>query len=141
MFGYLAKEILQVLQDDSYEKVTIFLGANKGALPSIHPYRLKNAIQKIIPSHDHIDELKLTRQGKLLTTTSSLEMTHQILDIQELGEIPVSPIFQRESITTRFLLHDIPTDVSCREITVDLIDVGIYSWENGRFTRNIEGQI
>lgn len=135
------REIIQTLQNDSVEDITIFLVSSAGAIPRIHPRRLKVEIQKIIPSHANIETLRLTQQGKLLAITKSAETALQILDIQALGDIPVSPVLQPECITTRFLLHDIPTDVSCRELAEDLQDAGIFCWEVRRFSKNLHGQI
>lgn len=135
------REIIQFLQSDNVNDITIFLGSNGGAIPSIHPRRLKVEIQKIIPGHANIETLRLTRQGKLLFVTKDTETANQILDIQALGNIRVSPVLQPECITTRFLLHDIPTDVSCKEIAEDLKEAGIVCWEVRRFTKNLSGQI
>lgn len=133
-------EIIQLLEHDRAEDITIFLVANSGVIPSVHPRRLKEEIKKIIPGHANIETLRLTRQGKLLFVTKSAETAQQIISIQALGNIPVTPVLQPECITTRFLLHDIPEDVSCKEIAEDLYEAGISCWEVRRFIKYTNGQ-
>lgn len=47
--------------------------------------------------------------------------------------------FATGGITTRFLLHDIPVDISCEELYMDLTEIGIYPLEVRRFTRRMQG--
>lgn len=61
------------------------------------------------------------------------------MDIQELGDIPVTPTLQHECITTRFLIHDFPTYILCEEIAQDLQEVDIHVWEVRRFSINVNG--
>lgn len=64
---YLAlspEKITQVLQNNTYENIAIFLDAIKGVIPSVHSRYLKQVIQDIIPNHAQIETLKLIEQGK-----------------------------------------------------------------------------
>lgn len=136
-----AQEISQVLQNGTSDHITIFSTANYDSIPSIHPKRLKTASNNHPYQYQH-NQVN-TSQGKLLAVTSSAETALEIMYIQELGSIPVKPVMQHECIciNTRFLLHDIPTDIPCEEIAQGLMEVGKYVWEVRRFSRNIQRTI
>lgn len=80
-FNY-SKTLLSPWISYKFCKMTVFLVVNTGTIPCAHPRRLIEEIQLIIPSHGHTGTLTLTRQGKLLAITLSVEKAQQILRIQ-----------------------------------------------------------
>lgn len=59
----------------------------------------------------------MTKQGKIILLTQSVETAIQVLQLTSIANVPLNPRVQFESITKRFLLYGIPTDVSCEEVT------------------------
>ena len=121
------------------DSILVFLEGKDGPLTHLHPKRLKDDLVSKISNHANIDNLKLTRQGKLLVVTRSADTAAQVLSLRELVSVPVTPHLQTESITSRFLLHNIPTDVTCQEIAEELLCNNITSIEVRRFMRGNSG--
>lgn len=59
-------DILAAASEFGVGDVTVILAANKGSIPSLHPKALKEAIASQVSTHNNIDYIKLTRQGKPL---------------------------------------------------------------------------
>lgn len=70
--------------------VSVTLSANIASIPATHPKILKEAIVYQVPSHNYIEFMKITRQGKLFVHTQAAETAIQILKIKSLLNIPVT---------------------------------------------------
>ncbi|GBN67465.1 hypothetical protein AVEN_99350-1 [Araneus ventricosus] len=64
--------------------------------------------------------MKFTRQGKIIFTTQDPVCAAQLLALEKVVNTPVSTNIIWENITSRFLLHDIPTTVSLSEVAAEL---------------------
>lgn len=129
------EEFFRAAATEGLGAITIFVEGRGGTLPSIHPRTLKADIADQVPKYKEIEVLKQTKNNKLVIVTNSAEAAYQILKIQSLGNYPVSPRIQYESITSRFLLHNIPVEVTCNEIAEELNEGGIAVYEIRRFMR------
>lgn len=101
---YSQAEMVKFAQLSSNETITLFIEGQTGALPIIHPKRLKTEIEQKINDYAAIDSIKETKQGKILVITHSIDTVIQVLQLTSIADTLVTPRVQFESITTRFLL-------------------------------------
>lgn len=134
-----AADLLDRAKGENLNEIVILFEATEGGIPASHPRHLKQSIIQKVTSPNKIEFLKRTRQGKFIAITKDLATANELLRIQELIQTPVRSSIQIENITTRFLLHSIPTDVSCEEIAQELWERGIACYEVRRFCRGGEG--
>ncbi|GFY17075.1 uncharacterized protein TNCV_1088511 [Trichonephila clavipes] len=66
--------------------------------------------------------MSFTRNGKLRFATSDPVCAIQILSLDQLFNISVNASVIWEGITSRFLLYEIPTNVSLEELSAELQD-------------------
>lgn len=123
----------------SSDVITLFIEGQTGAFPAIHPKRLKTDLEKNIQDYAAIDSVKITKQGKILLLTHSVDTAAQVLQLQAIADVPVTPRIQYDSITTKFLLYGIPVDVSCEELADELVYNGVHVLEIRRFLRKNQG--
>lgn len=115
-------EAINYAADNGCEKFVIFISANSNGIPKNNPKRLKDDIKGKISRHSQIDDLKFTRDNKIVITTSSRECALEVCKITNILNVNVAPTIQRNSITKRFLLRNIPVDSPLPEIEEELIE-------------------
>lgn len=70
-------------------------------------------------------ESRLSRQRKITLYTHNAVTAVQALSIRNFLNIPVSALLLNENISTRFLLHNMDPQVSCKDITEELEYSGV----------------
>ncbi|GBM39422.1 hypothetical protein AVEN_126307-1 [Araneus ventricosus] len=88
-------------------KFTFILEAQSGSLPKQYPKSLKENIRQKVTTTKYIEEMFISRQGKLLLKTQEHHMAKELCYIQAIMGIPIRSKIQVEHITSRFLLHNI----------------------------------
>lgn len=121
---YPPAELVKFATLCSNNVIMLFIEGQSGALPIIHPKRLKADLEKQITDHAAIENVKVTKQGKIILLTQSIDIAFQMLQL--IVNVPVIPRVQYNSITSRFLLYGIPIDVSCEELTDKVIYNGVH---------------
>lgn len=86
-------------------------------------------IEKQIINHAVIDRIKITKQGRMVLLTQSVNAAIHVLQLTPIANIPVNLHVQFKSITTRFLLYCISVDISSEGIANELIYNGIHVLE------------
>lgn len=105
-------------------------------LPRNKPKSLGSEINKLIPDHKSIDNLKFTRDNKIEITTSNPICAEQVCAITNLLGLAVVTSLQLDNLTTKFLLRDIPTDINLNEVAFEIEECNdIYVTEIRRFTK------
>lgn len=131
-------EQLELCYEAGGRDFVIFVSANNGGIPKSHPYYLKKELNGCINDHQHIQECKFTNNGNLLIITKNRECASQALRINKICGVETHSRLQMEKITSRFLLHDIPTEVELEELAAELSMNGINCSEIRRFTRKVK---
>ena len=127
---------LQFAFANGLNQVCIFLEPSTGSFPKNRPSILKHEIDSKVPSHDKIHCVKFTRTNKLLFETSDANCAQEIIKIDKLLDVPVTPYVQSDNITSRFVLHDIDPSISLMELGAEIQATNdIKVKELRRFTR------
>ncbi|GBN59752.1 hypothetical protein AVEN_217764-1 [Araneus ventricosus] len=99
-------ELVLLLCQKQFETINIVI-ANKGSSskkPRSNPFQLHSYIKKVVPEHSNITNMKYTRQGKFLFSTSDPVCAVKLLALQNVLDIPVSTDGIWENITSQFLI-------------------------------------
>ena len=130
-------ESFSIAVREGIDLISLVVVAQQDRLPHSHPKKIKDEISSLIPHHENIESLNLTRQGKLFITTKATTTAQEILGITSLLGIPVNVYIQTETITSRFILR-IDSTVSCVDIASELTAEGLAILEVRRFMRNTQ---
>ncbi|GIY22486.1 uncharacterized protein CDAR_464901 [Caerostris darwini] len=106
-------------ENGAHSFVIVFEVAN-GSTPRAHPKVLKDNISSKISTLKHIEFMRITRQNKLLFFTSHYDTAKELVNIKAILGVPVNASLYTEKISTRFLLHNIPTDIPLSELAFEL---------------------
>ncbi|GBL86160.1 hypothetical protein AVEN_89181-1 [Araneus ventricosus] len=85
-------ELVLHLCQKQFETINIVI-ANKDSsskMPRSSPFQLHSYIKQVVPEHSNITNMKYTRQGKLLFSTSDPVCAAKLLALQNVLDIPVS---------------------------------------------------
>ncbi|GBL79846.1 hypothetical protein AVEN_28913-1 [Araneus ventricosus] len=120
--GKSTKELVLRLGQSGYEDINVLISNAdpNSRFPQLNPFTLQSFIKDKINRHTSIQNMKFTRQGKIILTTQDPECASQLLNLEKVVNIPVSTNEIWENITSRFLLYDIPTRVSLPEVAAEL---------------------
>ncbi|GBL92603.1 hypothetical protein AVEN_123780-1 [Araneus ventricosus] len=120
--GKSTNELVLRFGQSEYEdiKVLISNADPNSRFPQLNPFTLQSFIKDKINRHTSIQNMKFTRQGKIILTTQDPVCAAQLLNLERVVNIPVSTNVIWENITSRFLLYDIPTTVSLPELAAEL---------------------
>ncbi|GFX94027.1 uncharacterized protein TNCV_3413891 [Trichonephila clavipes] len=118
------KELVLRAGQRKISEINMFLENKQksSSIPKINPQLLYMEIKSKIPKFDQISNMSFTRNGKLRFATSDPVCAIQILSLDQLFNISVNASVIWEGITSRFLLYEIPTNVSLEELSVELQD-------------------
>lgn len=90
-------------------------------LPSMNPIELKKDIKdKINKKIDKINNLKYTRNGKIIISTDDADCAVEVLKIQKLLNTEVKLNVIWENITSRVLIHNIQTSIKLESLYKEL---------------------
>ncbi|GBO04910.1 hypothetical protein AVEN_22236-1 [Araneus ventricosus] len=120
--GKPANELVLQLCQKQFEAINIVI-TNKNSsanMPCWNPFQLHTYIKQAIPKHPNITNMKYTRQGKLLFSTSDPVCAAKLLALQNVLDTPVSTDVFWENISSRFLIPDIPTKTTLEELAKEL---------------------
>ena len=121
---------------------TLFICSEIGGIPNNKPKTLKDEITNKITSHTKIDSLKFTRQRKIVIETKSEECAIEVLQLKQLLNVNVKVNLLRESVTSRFLLRNIPVNITLKELYEELCEENdIKILELCRFTRKVVNEV
>lgn len=113
---------LQKASDNGANNFNIFLKSTETkSIPKTDPRRFKREIIEKVSNSKKIDNLRYTRNGSILLSTRDVACAVEICKISELLGVSTTHRVIWENISTRFLIYDIPTDVSLNELAQDLI--------------------
>ncbi|GBN76332.1 hypothetical protein AVEN_237799-1 [Araneus ventricosus] len=122
MSGKPINELVLHLCQKQFETINIVI-ANKDSsakMPRSNPFQFHSYIKQAVTEHANITNMKYTRQGKLLFSTSDPVCAAKLLVLQTVLDTPVSTDIIWENITSRFLISDIPTKTTLEEIADEL---------------------
>ena len=119
---------------DGEDQISLLIIAKENKLSQQHPRQLKEELSTKITNPQLLDNLVLSRQGKLILTTKDIKTANEILKIESLLGVATNSFIQLETITSRFLLRIDPS-VSCSDIAAELLDQGEHVHEIRRFEK------
>ncbi|GFW59131.1 uncharacterized protein TNCV_2780621 [Trichonephila clavipes] len=138
------KELVLRAGQRKISEINMFLENKQkpSSIPKINPQLLYMEIKSKIPKFDQISNMSFTRNGKLRFATSDPVCAIQILSLDQLFNISINASVIWEGITSRFLLYEIPTNVSLEELSAELQDSNNFAIvEIRRFIKSAEKQI
>ncbi|GFX76055.1 uncharacterized protein TNCV_3718261 [Trichonephila clavipes] len=108
------KELVLRAGQRKISEINMFLENKQkpSSIPKINPQLLYMEIKSKIPKFDQISNMSFTRNGKLRFATSDPVCAIQILSLDQLFNISVNASVIWEGITSRFLLYEIPEELS-----------------------------
>ncbi|GIX78398.1 hypothetical protein CDAR_313651 [Caerostris darwini] len=117
-------ELVLRLGEKSFEEIHIICQHSdaKLKLPRSNPFLIQADIKKHVNRHDHITNMKFSRQGKLIFSTADPVCAAQILNLDKILETPISTAVTFENITERFLIFDIPTNLPLSELAAEIMN-------------------
>ncbi|GFT07082.1 uncharacterized protein TNCV_1416041 [Trichonephila clavipes] len=103
-------------------EINILVENSQGSsrIPKSNPQLLNAEIKKKIARHENIKSMSFTRNGKIRFSTLDPVCAAQILSIEKISNVSVKTNILWEGITSRFLIYEIPLDISLNEIAKEL---------------------
>ncbi|GBO31366.1 hypothetical protein AVEN_255508-1 [Araneus ventricosus] len=89
-------------------------------LPHSNPFLVQAFIKQVVNRHDNIENMKYTRQGKILFTTKDPLCAVQLLSLTKFMETDISIDVIWENICSRFLIFDIPVNTPMEELAKEI---------------------
>ncbi|GBL74157.1 hypothetical protein AVEN_231045-1 [Araneus ventricosus] len=120
--GKSVNELLMRLGNLQYEEINIIISnADKTKkMPQTNPFLVQDFIKKSINSHQLIDNIRHTRQGKIQFTTKDPICAVQLLSLTKFMDTDVSTDVIWENISARFFITDIPTTAPLGELANEI---------------------
>ncbi|GBN37012.1 hypothetical protein AVEN_74995-1 [Araneus ventricosus] len=113
--------VLRAGQKQFNEIKVIVSNADKNKkLPHSNPFRVQAFIKQVVNRHESIENMKYTRQGKILFTTKDPICAVQLLSLNKFMETDINTDIIWENICSRFLIFDIPTDTPMEELAEEI---------------------
>ncbi|GBL97969.1 Regulatory-associated protein of mTOR [Araneus ventricosus] len=122
MSGKSTNELVLHLCQKLFETINIVIANknNSAKMPRWNPFQLHTYIKQVIPEHPSITNMKYTRQGKLLFSTSDPVCAAKLFTLQTVLDTPVSTDVIWENISSRSLITGIPTKTTLEELAEEL---------------------
>ncbi|GBM18542.1 hypothetical protein AVEN_47935-1 [Araneus ventricosus] len=89
-------------------------------LPHSNPFRVQAFIKQVVNRHDNIENMKFTRQGKILFTTKDTICAVHFLSLTKFMDTDISTEVICENICSRFLIFDIPVNTPMEELAEEI---------------------
>ncbi|GBL98769.1 hypothetical protein AVEN_8653-1 [Araneus ventricosus] len=113
--------VLRAGQKQYNEINVIVSNADKNKkLPHSNPFLVQAFIKQVVNRHDNIENMKFTRQGKILFTTKDPLCAVQLLSLTKFMETDISTDIIWENICSRFLIFDIPVNTPVEELAKEI---------------------
>ncbi|GBL79142.1 hypothetical protein AVEN_258042-1 [Araneus ventricosus] len=115
-------ELLLRAGQKQYNEINVIVSnADKNKkLPHSNPFLVQAFITQVVNRHDNIDNMKFTRQGKILFTTKDLLCAVQLLSLTKFMETDISTDVIWENICPRFFIFDIPVNTPLEELAKEI---------------------
>ncbi|GBN88224.1 hypothetical protein AVEN_61929-1 [Araneus ventricosus] len=85
-----------------------------------NPFRVQTFIKHVVNRHENIENMKYTRQGKILFTTKDPICAVQLLSLTKFMETDISTDVIWKNICSRFLIFDIPANIPMEELAEEI---------------------
>ncbi|GBL72944.1 hypothetical protein AVEN_128126-1 [Araneus ventricosus] len=89
-------------------------------LPHSNPFLVQAFIKQVVNRHDNIENMKYTRQRKILFTTKDPLCAVQLLSLTKFMETDISTDVIWENICSRFFIFDIPVNTPMEELAEEI---------------------
>ncbi|GFY25121.1 uncharacterized protein TNCV_2693121 [Trichonephila clavipes] len=115
-------EIILLAGQRIISEINILVENSQGfsQIPKSNPQLLHADIKKKIARHENIKSMPFTRNGNIRFSTLYPVCAAQILSLEKILNVSVKPNILWEGIMSRFLIYEIPLDISLNEITKEL---------------------
>ncbi|GFU51499.1 reverse transcriptase domain-containing protein [Trichonephila clavipes] len=103
-------------------EINILVENSQGSsqIPKSNPQLLNAEIKKKIARHENIKSMSFTCNGKIRFSTLDPVCAAQILCLEKISNVSVKMNILWEGIKSRFLIYEIPLDISLNEIAKEL---------------------
>ncbi|GBN99047.1 hypothetical protein AVEN_11622-1 [Araneus ventricosus] len=114
--------LVLALSSKHFAEINIVMSHQTGgsSIPKMNPIALHTYMKQNISQLEMLTNMRHTRQGKVLFTTSDTICAANLFTLTKLLDTPISATVLWENITTKFLLTDIPTTTSLEELASEL---------------------
>ncbi|GBM09623.1 hypothetical protein AVEN_60261-1 [Araneus ventricosus] len=113
--------VIRAGQKDFNEINVIISKADRNKkIPQLNPFLVQAFVKKAVNRHDNIDNMKYTRQGKIMFTTKDPICAVQLLSLDNFMEIDVTTNIIWENLCSRFLIFDIPVNTPLEELAEEI---------------------
>ncbi|GBM37836.1 hypothetical protein AVEN_84537-1 [Araneus ventricosus] len=113
--------VIRAGQKDFNEINVIISNADRNKkIPQLNPFLVQACVKKAVNRHDNIDNMKYTRQGKIMFTTKDPICAVQLLSLDKFMEIDVTTNIIWENLCSRFLIFDIPVNTPLEELAEEI---------------------
>lgn len=115
----LSGETILELASDFDKDITIKLHGST-PIPNSNPKKVRDFIANKISDTNRIKEVRFSRAGDLLISTSSTDTALEALKISSFGDIPVVTCVLTDSLSSRYFVRGVPTSVELSEVAKEL---------------------
>ncbi|GBM36614.1 hypothetical protein AVEN_170780-1 [Araneus ventricosus] len=113
--------VLRAGQKQYNEINVIVSNADKNKkFPHSNPFLVQAFIKQVVNRHYNIENMKFTRQGKILFTTKDPLCAVQLLSLTKFMETDISTDVIWENICSRFFIFDIPVNTPMEELAKEI---------------------
>ncbi|GFW10459.1 uncharacterized protein TNCV_892541 [Trichonephila clavipes] len=118
-------------------EINILVENSQGSsqIPKSNLQLLNAEIKKKIARHENIKSMSFTRNGKIRFSTLDPVCAAQILSLEKISNVSVKTNILWEGITSRFLIYEIPLDISLNEIAKELQETNNFEIIEMRFIK------
>ena len=130
-------EILQNAANNGGKSFNVFLkSTDSRTLPRRDPRVTQNEIRNKIPSYSKINNVRYTRNGSWIFSTSDVQCAIDICHVTNFLDMRVTARVIFENITNRFLVFNIPVDIPLLDLAQEIsVTNNIHILELRRFAR------
>ena len=133
------KDVVDIVFNSGFTGEYIITIKGNTVIPKSHPKLLKDNISLKITQPKKIESIRHTRTG-LICSTYDHTTAKELLDIKLLLSIKTSTEINNTNFTSRFVLHNIPTDISLDELKAEIeCENNLIVFECRRFTKKSTG--
>lgn len=127
-------EKLNIARSTGVQFVKIVITGENRKISTTNPKQLKTQLDAIVGA-GAIVEIQVTRIGNLAITLRDLDGAKNLLETTAIGDTIIKSRIIEESITTKYLLKNISTEIELNDIAKELDNQGIKWSQITRFTK------